>query len=79
MTGVINRQGVFEQLDKIVSPMLIMVGDQDVATILHKSERMNESIKNSRLLVIQGAGHTASVEEPQAINAAFKNFYNELS
>lgn len=79
VTGVINRQGIIEQLDKIASPTLIMVGDQDVATIPHKSERMKASIKNSKLLIIQGAGHTASVEEPQAINAALQNFYNELS
>ena len=78
-TGVINRQGIFEQLDKITSPTLIMVGGQDVATIPHKSERMKASIKNFKLFIIQGAGHTASVEEPQVINAALQNFYNELS
>lgn len=77
--GVINRQGIFEQLNKIVSPTLIVVGDQDIATVTHKSERMNASIKNSRLIIIEGAGHTASVEEPQAINAALQNFYSELS
>lgn len=79
VTGVINRRGISEQLYKIVSPTLIMVGDQDVATIPQKSERIKASIKNSKLIIIQGAGHTASVEEPQAVNAALQNFYNELS
>ena len=63
----------------IVSPILIMVGDQDVATVTQKSERMKVSIKNSQLIIIEGAGHTASVEGPQAINVALQNFYNELS
>lgn len=79
VTGVINRQSIFEQLDKIVSPTLIMAGDQDVATIPQKSERIKASIKDSKLIIIQGAGHTGSVEEPRAINAALQNFYNELS
>jgi len=56
-----------------------MVGDQDVATVTQKSERMKVSIKNSQLIIIEGAGHTASVEGPQAINVALQNFYNELS
>ena len=79
VNGVVNRQGIFEQLYKIVSPTLIMVGDQDVATVTHKSERMKACIKNSKLIIIEDAGHTASVEEPQAINVALQNFYNELS
>ena len=72
---------VIEQPEPInlILDRLIMVGDQDVATIPQKSERIKASIKDSKLIIIQGAGHTASVEEPQAINAALQNFYKELS
>lgn len=56
-----------------------MLGDQDLATVNHESERMKASIKNLHLIIVEGAGHTASIEEPQAINAALQNFYNELS
>jgi len=31
------------------------------------------------LIIVEGAGHTVSVEEPQAKIAALQNFYNELS
>lgn len=76
--GVINRQGVSEQLGKIMAPTLIMVGDQDVATVVQKSESMNAKIQHSKLLIISGAGHTATVEEPKAVNSALYKFYNGL-
>src|SRR6266852_1638022 len=36
-TGVISRQGVFDEIDKIRVPALIIVGDQDVAVPLPNS------------------------------------------
>ncbi|SFQ02829.1 Pimeloyl-ACP methyl ester carboxylesterase [Nitrosomonas cryotolerans] len=72
--GVIARAAVYEQLDRITIPTLIMVGDQDVATSLVKSERMHARIQGSQLRIISGAGHTATIEEPESINIALKTF-----
>lgn len=72
--GVIERKGVEDMLDKITVPTLILVGDQDVATVPGKSIRMNERIKNSQLVIIEGAGHSSTVEEPAAINRALRAF-----
>jgi pimeloyl-ACP methyl ester carboxylesterase len=72
--GVVNRQGVYEQLGKIKTPTLIMVGDQDVATVPLKSQRMHERIAGSKLVIIPGAGHTSTVEEPDFVNAELTAF-----
>lgn len=72
--GVISRAGVYDQLDKITIPTLIIVGDQDVATVPEKAERMNARIPGSKLVVVPGAGHTSTVEEPGAVNAALEEF-----
>ena len=72
--GVVNRQGVYEQLEKIKTPTLIMVGDQDVATVPEKSQRMHARIAGSKLVTIPGAGHTSTVEEPGFVNAALTEF-----
>lgn len=72
--GVIERQGVYEQLDKIGLPTLILVGDQDVATPRAKAERIRERIPGATLRVIPGAGHTATIEEPEAVTAAILEF-----
>ena len=73
-TGVISRQGVFDEIDKIRVPALIIVGDQDVAVPLPNSQRLHERISGSQLVIIPGAGHTSTVEEPTAVNAAISEF-----
>ncbi len=72
--GVIDRQGVHDQLNEITVPTLIIVGDQDVATVPAKAERMHAAIPGSTLAVIPGAGHTSTVEEPEAVNQALDVF-----
>lgn len=74
LVGVITRKGVYEQLDKINTPTLIIVGNQDTATVPAKSERMHARIKNSKFVIIEGAGHSSSVEEPEQVNKAIEEF-----
>jgi pimeloyl-ACP methyl ester carboxylesterase len=77
VAGVVAREGVYEQLDQITVPTLIAVGDQDVATEPPQSERMHARIPDSRLVIIPGAGHTSTVEEPEAVTAALEEFLAE--
>ncbi len=74
LNGVIERRGVYDELERISIPTLVMVGDQDVATVPAKAERIHAAIPGSRLVVIPGAGHTASAEEPEFVNAALAEF-----
>jgi 3-oxoadipate enol-lactonase len=76
--GVITRQGVYDQLDQIKTPTLIVVGDQDVATEPAKAERIHARIRGSKLRIIPGAGHSSSIEEPEAVNAAIVEFLSDL-
>ena len=78
VTGVIERQGVANQLANIRVPTLILVGDQDTATPVDKSERMHQGIAGSELMIIPGAGHTSTVEEPAFVNQALDVFLNKL-
>lgn len=72
--GVIDRQGVYDLIDQIHAPTLIIVGDQDVATPPDKARRIHERIRNSKFVVISGAGHTATVEEPESVSGVLKQF-----
>ncbi len=78
VAGVIERQGVYAHLDRISLPTLIVVGDQDVATPPTYSQRMQARIPGAQLIVIPGAGHSATVEEPAAINAAIDSFLQQV-
>ena len=73
-TGVIERSGTYDQLGEISTPTLIIVGDEDVATPYSKAERIHFAIKGSKLTVIKGAGHTATVEEPEQVNKVINTF-----
>ena len=73
-TGVIERSGTYDQLGEISTPTLIIVGDEDVATPYSKAARMHFAIKGSKLAVIKGAGHTATVEEPEQVNKVINTF-----
>jgi pimeloyl-ACP methyl ester carboxylesterase len=77
--GVVNRRAVAEEIGRIRAPTLVVVGDQDVATVPAKSEGIRERIPNARLVVIPGAGHSSTMEEPEAVNAALAQFLDEQS
>lgn len=72
--GVIERKGVEHELAAIKCPTLVIVGDQDVATTPDKARFIHEHIAHSQLLVLPRAGHSSSVEEPVAVNAAMEAF-----
>ncbi len=76
LSGVINRKEVTHQLGQIKTPTLIIVGDQDTALPLDESEFMHKGIPASKLVIIPGAGHTSTVEEPEAVTAALSDFLN---
>mgnify|MGYP002152345603 CR=1 FL=1 len=77
--GVIERQEVPpESLARISCPTLIIVGEEDAATVPAKSEYMHKLIPNSRLVRIPGAGHTSTVEAPKAVNQAINTFLQGL-
>ena len=72
--GVIDREGVFDQLGAINTSTLIIVGEEDVATPPEKSERMRDGIDGARLKIIPGAGHSSSIEQPEAVTRAIEDF-----
>ena len=74
VSGVISRDSVTDQLGRIRTPPLIIVGDQDVATIPAKSKLLHARIPNSKLVVVPGAGHTSTVEEPVAVTTIMAEF-----
>lgn len=77
--GVITRQGLYDQLEQIGVPTLILVGDQDVATVPAKAARIHARIAASTIHIIPGAGHTSTVEEPAAVNALLIDFLEKLA
>ena len=76
--GVTTRRGIADLLPAISAPTLILVGDQDVATPPAVAQRIHARIPQSQLAIIPGAGHTSTVEEPEAVNAAILAFLSAI-
>jgi 3-oxoadipate enol-lactonase len=78
LRGVIERRGVYDELANIVAPTLVMVGEEDVATVPAKAERMHAAIRGSSLVKIPGAGHSSAIEQPDRVNAALESFLRSV-
>lgn len=76
LRGIVERPGIEEELPRIHCPTLVIVGEQDVATPPAKAEGIHARIAGSKLVVIPGAGHTSTVEDPEGVNAALVPFIN---
>ncbi|MBU0516120.1 MAG: alpha/beta hydrolase [Proteobacteria bacterium] len=72
--AIFSRQGVSDQIDRIATPTLVMVGEQDQATTPDKARRMADRIPGAGLVTIPRTGHICTVEDPTAVNAALAGF-----
>jgi pimeloyl-ACP methyl ester carboxylesterase len=72
--GVIDRKGVEDELSKISSPTLIIVGDEDVATKPEKAKFIQMRIKGSKLHMVAGAGHSSCIEKPSEVNRLLEDW-----
>lgn len=70
--GVMNRKDFVNELHKIKCPAHVIIGEHDIATPLHCSEKMHEGIAGSTLTIIPDAGHTSAIEEPEAVIEAMR-------
>ena len=61
---------------ELIKKLILMVGDQDVATKPEKARKIHSLIKNSKLVIFEGGGHTSSVEEPEIYNREIEKFLN---
>jgi 3-oxoadipate enol-lactonase len=59
-----------DELGAIVAPTLVLAGADDPATPPEHAHLMVDSIRGSRLLVVDEAAHMLCVERPEAVGAA---------
>lgn len=76
--GVADRSAVESEIGAITAPTLIVVGADDAATPVAKSRRIAELITDSRLEVVPRAGHTSTLEQPEAVTRLIRDFLESL-
>jgi 3-oxoadipate enol-lactonase len=74
-----ERKETCDKLSEINIPVLIMVGKEDKITPIAAAQQMHEKILNSKLAIIQQAGHLSNLENPTAFNAHLVKFLELVS
>lgn len=78
--GVTRRKAVSEEeVERIKDPTLIIVGEKDVATPPHKSEKIKKHIPHADLVTIPGVGHLSNYEKPGEINKELEQFFLKIN
>ena len=65
--GVTDREAILPEIGRITAPTVVATGEHDVATPVAKAEVIAGAIPGSRLVVIPGAGHSSTIERPDAV------------
>ena len=72
VNGVIERASIMPELRHITVPTLILVGNEDMATVPRHAEQIHAAISGSELVRIPHAGHSSSIEEAVHVTVAIE-------
>lgn len=75
LRGIALREDTSSVLRNTTLPVLIMTVKQDAVISPQQSEQMHALAKNSKLVVIDHAGHLSSLEQPAQWNQAVVNMF----
>jgi 3-oxoadipate enol-lactonase/2-succinyl-6-hydroxy-2,4-cyclohexadiene-1-carboxylate synthase len=67
------------RLRDVRAPTLLVYGERDTSTFLDMAQEYACNLADARLVMIAGAGHCASLENPTAFEAAAGPFFAELT
>lgn len=76
--AIFSRDSVVDQLGKIQTPTVVIVGKHDAATPTSYAQTMADRIHDCRMRVIPDAGHSSPVEKPRAVAEAMRVFFERV-
>lgn len=66
------------RLNEIQAPVLVIHGTEDAVLPLERGKAMAAHIRDVRCAPIERAGHTVTVEAPEPVNRAIREFLAEI-
>jgi len=67
-----RREFRADEMAAIQCPTLIIAGEDDTAQPPRNSKSLAAGIRGARIVIIPGAGHSSSLEQPEAVIAAMR-------
>lgn len=77
LDSVITRKPIAGELGRVTTPTLVLHGEEDRAIVPPRAQRMAAAIPRARLVMLPRAGHTSTVEAPEAVTKAIAEFVDE--
>lgn len=78
MGAIMMRADSSPLLSSIRCPVLVMCGKEDRMTPPETAEEISVRIRGSRLVLLGGAGHISSMEQPEAFNRTLLEFLHAV-
>ena len=78
LEAVVTRSSVEHLLPLIRVPTLVLHGTEDTAIVEARARRTATLIPGATWVDVPRAGHTSTVEEPAAVNAALDAFFSSI-
>ncbi len=75
--ALVERPDATALLPTITVPTLVVVGRNDEWSPVEQHEQIASLIPNSRLEIIEGAGHMTTVEQPDVITALLRRWFEQ--
>lgn len=76
--GMAARPDSTALLSQIIAPTQVIVGAEDAITTVAEMEFVAGQVHGACLRVIEGAGHMAPVEQPEAVTESLRGFLRQL-
>ena len=75
--AILGRPDSRPLLVEIEVPTVVIVGRQDMATPLPRSQQMAADIANAQLVIIEECGHVSPLERPAEVSAALRRWLTQ--
>ncbi|MDA9557450.1 alpha/beta hydrolase [Vibrio sp.] len=71
---VFGRRDMFDELEQLTLPVLIMAGEEDKPRPMLESYLMSDCIDGAQLVAVPKAGHISNLEQPEFVTRQIKQF-----
>ena len=73
-----HREPLMDRVDEIDVPALVVHGDEDTSIPVEKGRETAEALPDARIEVVEEAGHSSNLEQPDTVNEALQEFLDEV-
>jgi 3-oxoadipate enol-lactonase len=77
---VSRREDITDRLGEIDQPAIVIHGEEDAAIEMERAEQLAAGLPGLvELVKVSRAGHSSTIEQPEAVTAAVERFLEKVS